>query len=143
MGSSAKTGKKNFQGLSEHFLDKNAIWERTPPPPPTHQLQSTCVGRVQGSQIFKRNSIISIHSKVIFSDFVVPVVPMLSPLSPCHPHGPQKVSMWSPWLWSLWSPLLSLWSPPHVVPVVPIIPLSSPSSPHHPRIIPIIPTSFP
>ena len=25
MGSSAKTGKKNFQGSQEHFLDKNAI----------------------------------------------------------------------------------------------------------------------
>ena len=31
MGSSAKTGKKNFRGSLEHFLDKNAIWDRTPP----------------------------------------------------------------------------------------------------------------
>ena len=31
MGSSAKTGKKIFRGSPEHFLDKNAIWDRTPP----------------------------------------------------------------------------------------------------------------
>ena len=31
MESSAKTGKFCFQGSSEHFLDKNAIWDRTPP----------------------------------------------------------------------------------------------------------------
>ena len=31
MGSSAKTGKKNFQGSQEHFLHKSAFWDRTPP----------------------------------------------------------------------------------------------------------------
>ena len=31
MGSSAKTGKNFFRGSPEHFLDKNAIWDRTPP----------------------------------------------------------------------------------------------------------------
>ena len=31
MGSSAKTGKKLFRGSPEHFLDKNAIWDRTSP----------------------------------------------------------------------------------------------------------------
>ena len=31
MGSSAKTGKIFFRGSPEHFLDKNAIWDRTPP----------------------------------------------------------------------------------------------------------------
>ena len=31
MGSSAKTGKIIFRGSPEHFLDKNAIWDRTPP----------------------------------------------------------------------------------------------------------------
>ena len=31
MGSSAETGKKFFRGSPEHFLDKNAIWDRTPP----------------------------------------------------------------------------------------------------------------
>ena len=106
MGSSAKTGKKNFRGSPEHFLDKNAIWDRTPPP--THQLQSTMWGGVQGSQIFKRNSIISIRSKVMaFSvislspwsprcphhPHIIPVVPTSSL---CHPHSPQKVPMWSP-----------------------------------------------
>ena len=48
MESSAKTGKKIFRGSPEHFLDKNAIWDRTPPPP-THQLQYTCVG--EGSRV--------------------------------------------------------------------------------------------
>ena len=31
MGSSAKTGKLFFRGSPEHFLDKSAIWDRTPP----------------------------------------------------------------------------------------------------------------
>ena len=109
-------------------------------------------GRVQGSQIFKRNSIISIHSKSygIFSDFVVPVVPtlspcrprhphiitVLSPSSPCRPHSPQKVPMWSPWLWSPWSP-------PHVVPVVPMLSLLSPCHPRRPHIIPVLSLSSP
>ena len=127
-------------------------------PPPTHQLQSTCVGK--GSRVpnlqTEFNYLDSFKSNGIFSDFIVPVVPMLTPLSPghphiipvssllspCHPHSPQKVPMWSPWLWSLWSP----WSPPHVVPVVPIIPtwsLSSPHHPHHPRVIPVVPTLSP
>ena len=105
-------------------------------------------GGVQGSQIFKRNSIILIRSKVMaflvislspWSPCCPHVVPVSSLLSPCHPHSPQKVPMWSSWLWSPWSP-------PHVVPVVPtssrrphIIPVSSPSSPHcleDPHIIP-------
>ena len=30
MGSSVKTGNF-FRGSPEHFLDKNAIWDRTPP----------------------------------------------------------------------------------------------------------------
>ena len=160
MGSSAKTGKKFFQGSREHFLDKNAIWDRTPP-----HLHINCSlhvwGRVQGSQIFKRNSIISICSKVMAflvillspwsprcprRPHVVPVVPVSSPSSPRRPHSPQKVPMWSPWLWSpwlwspwLWSPL-SPWSPPHVVPVVP---MSSPSFPRRPRVVPIVPMSSP
>ena len=134
MGSSAKTGKKIFRGSPEHFLDKNAIWDRTPPP--THQLQSTCVG--EGSRVpnlqTELNYIDSFKSYGIFSDFIVPVVPMLSPSSPhCPcvipiiPIAPRR----SPCgLHDLWSPLspLSLWSPPYVVPVVP---MSSPSFPHH------------
>ena len=155
MGSSAKTGKKFFQGSPEHF------WIKMPfgigHPPPTHQLQSTCVG--EGSRVpnlqTEFNYLDSFKSYGIFSDFVVPMVPTLSPssprrpcrphivpvsspLSPHRPHSPQKVPMWSPWLWSPW--LWSPWSPPHVVPVVP---MSSPSSPHHPRVIPVIPTSSP
>ena len=47
MGSSAKTGKFYFRGSQEHFLHKSAFWDRT------------------RSQIFKWNSIISFHSKVI------------------------------------------------------------------------------
>ena len=146
MGSSAKTGKNFFRGSPEHFSDKNAISDRTPP-----HLHINCSlhvwGRVQGSQIFKWNSIISIHSKVVAFLVILlspwsprcprhpHVIPVLSLSSPHHPHSPQKVPMWSPWLWSLWSPPLSPWSPPHVVPVVSVIPMLSPSSPHHPHII--------
>ena len=147
MGSSAKRGKFFFRGSPEHFLDKNDIWDRTP-----LHLYINCSlhvwGRVQGSQIFKRNSIISIRSKVmaflVISLFpwsprcphVIPVVPTSSLSSPHHPHSPQKVPMWSPWLWSPWS----LWSPPYVVPVVPML---SPLSPHHPRHLHVIPVSSP
>ena len=157
MGSSAKTGKFCFRGSPEHFLDKNAIWDRTPPH--LHINYSLHVwGRVQGSQIFKQNSIILIRSKVMAFLVILlspwspccpcrpchpHVIPVLSPSSPHHPHSPQKVPMWSPWLWSPWSSLLSPWSPPHVVPVIPVVPTSSPSSPHHPRVIWIIPTSSP
>ena len=114
-------------------------------PPPIHQLQSICVGGVQGSQIFKRNSIILIRSKVmaflviLLSSWspccphIVPVIPTSSLSSPHCPHSPQKVPMWSLWLWSLLSP----WSTPHVVPVVPT---SSPSSPRCPCVVPIIST---
>ena len=63
IGSSAKTGKKNFCRSQEQFFDKTVIWDRTPPP--IYQMQCICVGGAQGSQIFKRNSIISIRSKVI------------------------------------------------------------------------------
>ena len=124
-------------------------------PPPTHQLQSTCVG--EGSRVpnlqMEFNYLESFKSYGIFSDFVVPVVPMLSPSSPCHPYiipiAPRRspcglhgcglhclhpmLSPSSPWLWS---PL----SPPHVVPVVPML---SPSSPCHPHIVPIAPRRSP
>ena len=131
MGSSAKKEKKIFRGSPEHFLDKNTIWDRTP----TH-LHMNCSlhvwGRAQGSQIFKRNSIISIRSKVMAFLVILlsprgprrpHVVPTLSPssLSSSHcPHNPQKVPMWSPWS---------------------VVPTSSPSSPHHRCVVPIIPTS--
>ena len=112
-------------------------------PPYTSNAVYMCVGGVQGSQIFKWNSIILIHSKVMAFLVILlspwsqwsphrprhpHVIPTLSLSSPGHPHSPQKVTMWSPWLWS----------PPHVVPVVPMVPMSSPSSPcrpHCPHII--------
>ena len=140
MGSSAKTGKKNFHGSQEQFLDKTVIWDRTPP-----QLYINCSvyvwGRAQGSQIFKRNSIISIRSKVmaflviLLSPWsprgphhprIIPVIPMSSPRCP---HSPQKVPMWSP----LSPPMLSLSSPhrPCHRHVVPVIPMSSRRSPDH------------
>ena len=140
-----KQEKIFFRGSLEHFLDKNDIWDRTPP-----HLHINCSlhvwGRVQGSQIFKRNSIISIHSKVMaflvislspwspHCRHVVPVIPTSSPCCPHHPRSPQKVPMWSPWLWSPLSP----WSPLHVVPMVS---MSSPLSPRLSRVIPVIPTS--
>ena len=140
MGSSAKTGKKFFRGSPEHFLDKNAIWDRTPP-----HLHINCSlhvwGRAQGSQIFKRNSIISIRSKVMAflvillsprGPRIVPVISMLSPSSPRCPHRPQKVPMWSPW--SVVSTCCLCH--PHIVHV---IPTSSPLSSHRlegPHIIP-------
>ena len=98
-------------------------------------------GRAQGSQIFKRNSIILIRSKV-FSDFVVPtwspsssrrphhphIVPIIPTSSPHHPHHPRcrHVVPIAPRR----SPcgLHGLWSP-HVVPIIPVIPTSSLSSP--------------
>ena len=142
MGSSGKTGKFYFRGSQEHFLHKSAIWDRTAP-----HLNIKCslhvCGRVQGSQIFKRNSIISIHSKVM-AVLVISwsplsprcprhphVIPASSPSSPCHPHSPQKVPIWSPW--SVVS-VVSTCCPrgPHVIPTL---------SPHPPRIVPIIPTS--
>ena len=143
MGSSAKTGKTFFRGSLEHFLDKNDIWDRTPP-----HLHINCSlhvwGRVQGSQIFKRNSIISICSKVMAF-----LVTLLSPWSPCCPRGPHIV---------LVIPTSSLYRPrrPHVIPIAPegphvvsmtcglrclrgLHPMLSPwstSSPRHPHIIP-------
>ena len=155
MGSSAKTGKKIFDGSQEQFLDKTVIWDRTPP----HLYVKCSVyvwGRAQGSQIFKRNSIISISSKVMAFLVILlspwsprcprcprhpHIVPVSSLSSPHRPHSPQKVPMWSPW--SVVSVV-----PTHVVPthVVPVVPTSSPSSPHHlegPQIIPNPPDSHP
>ena len=83
MGSSCKKQEIFFRRSPEHFLHKNAIWDRTPPHLHINCSLHVC-GRIQGSQIFKQNSIISIRSKVMafFCDFVVPVVATLSPLSP-------------------------------------------------------------
>ena len=153
MGSSAKTGKKNFQGHRSTFWIKMTFGIGHPPP--IHQLQSTCVGEVSRVPNLQTefNYLDSFKSYGIFSDFVVPMVPMLSPRCPhcphvipvsspsslCHPHSPQKVPMWSPWLWSLLSP----WSPPYVVPVVPMLSPLSPHCPRCPHIISFIPTSSP
>ena len=151
MGSSAKTGKF-FESLQSTF------WIKMPfgigHPPPTHQLQSTCVG--EGSRVpslqTEFNYLDSFKSYGIFSNFIVPVVPTSSQSSPCHPHvipiAPRR-SQCGPH--DLWSP----WSPPHVVPIVPVVPVSSPSSPCHPHspqkvpmwspphVVPMVPTSSP
>ena len=113
MGSSAKTGKKLFQGSPEHFLHKNAIWDRTLPHLHINCSLHVC-RRVQGSQIFKRNSIILIRSKVMA--FLVIL------LSPWSPHCPRH---------------------PHIIPVIPVIPTSFPSSPRLLRVIPIAPRRSP
>ena len=129
MGSSAKPRKFFFEGHRSSFCIKMPFGIGHP------HLHIKCslhvCGRVQASQIFKQNSIISICSKVMAFLVILlcpwsPHCPHVIPtLSPHHPHSPHVVPMWSPWLWSLWSP-------PHVVPVVPML---SPSSPHHPHII--------
>ena len=118
MGSSAKTGKKIFRGSQEQFLDKNVIWDRTPP-----QLYINCSvyvwGRAQGSQIFKRNSIILIRSKVMAF-----LVILLFPWSQSSPHRPRH---------------------PHIIPIAP---RRSPCGPHgcglrglHPMLSPLSPLS--
>ena len=162
MESSAKTGKKIFEGHWSTFCIKMPFGIGHLPP--THQLQSTCVGsRVPNLQM-EFNYLNLFKSYGIFSDFVVPMVPTLSPLSPrhphviltsspyhpCHPHiipiAPRR-SPCEPQGCSLCGlhPMLSPWSPhcpccPHVVPVVPT---SSPCHPHHPHIIPIAPRRSP
>ena len=134
MGSSAKTGKKNFRGSQQQFLDKTVIWDRTPPPG-IHQIQCICVG--EGSRVpnlqTEFNYLDSFKSYGIFSDFVVPMVPLLSPCRPCHPH---------------------------IIPIAPrrspcglhgcglrglhcLHPMLFPWSPRCPRVIPVVPTSFP
>ena len=130
MGSSAKTEKKIFRGSPEHFLDKNAIWDRTPP-----HLDINCSlhvwGRAQGSQIFKQNSIISIHSKVMAF-----LVILLFPCGPCRPRV---------------IPVIPTSSPHHshvipIVPVIPIIPRRSPCGLHglwSPHVVPIVTMSSP
>ena len=167
MGSSAKTGKKFFPGSPGHFLDKNDIWDRTPP-----HLHINCSlhvwESVQGSQIFKRNSIISIRSKVMAflvislspwsprCPHIVPVVPTSSLCCPHHPHIVPIAPKRSPCglhgcglrglhcLHGL-HPMLSPWSPccPRCPHVVPVIPTSSPCCPCCPHVIPIAPRRSP
>ena len=89
-GIQCKNRKKKFRGSLEHFLDTNAIWDRIPP-----HLHINCSlhvwGRAQGSQIFKRNSIILIRSKVMAF-----LVILLSPWSPCCPRHPHVIPVSSP-----------------------------------------------
>ena len=126
-------------------MHKSAIWDRISP-----HLHIKCslyvCSRVQGSQIFKQNSIILICSKVIaflvilwsphgpHHPHIVAVVPMSSPH---HPHCPQKVPMWSPHPHGCGlHGLHPTWSPhPHGPHVIPVIPTSSLLSPHCPNII--------
>ena len=98
-------------------------------PPPTHQLQSTCVG--EGSRVpnlqTEFNYLDSFKSYGIFGDFVVPVVPTSSLSSP---HRPRVI------------PIAPRRSPcglhgcglhPMLSPVPHIVPVSSPSSSRHPH----------
>ena len=102
MGSSAKTEKKIFEGHWSTFWIKMQFGIGHPPHP--HINCSLHVwGRAQGSQIFKRNSIISIRSKVMAFLVILlspcgPHRPRVVPVIPTSfPHHPQKVPMWSPW----------------------------------------------
>ena len=120
--------------------------------PPTHQLQSTCVG--EGSRVpnlqTEFNYLDWFKSYGIFSDFVVPtwslsssrhprcphIVPIIptlslsSPSSSCCPHSPQEVPMWSPWS------VVFTCCPccPHIVPTSS---LSSSCCPHSPQKVPM------
>ena len=49
MGSSAKSGKKFFDGSQEQFLDKTVIWDRTPPPYMSNAVYM-CGGGLKGSK---------------------------------------------------------------------------------------------
>ena len=128
-------------------------------PPPTHQISLYVWRWVQGSQIFKQNSIISIRSKVIaflvisLSPCGPHVILTLSPSSPCCPRHPHIIpiipialrrSLCGPHgcILHCLHPMLSPWShgprSPHVVP---IIRMSSPCWLEGPHIIPNPPES--
>ena len=157
---------KILSGLNLKFFfegHRSNLWIKMPfgigHPPPTHQLQSTCVeegSRVPNLQT-EFNYLDSFKSYGIFSDFVVPTwspssscPPVVPTSSPCCPRLPHVVSMSSPChprrphvvpIAPRRSPcgLHGLWSP-HVVPIVP---MSSPSFPCHPYIIPTLSPSSP
>ena len=126
MESSAKTGKFFFEGHRSTFWIKMTFGIGHP------HLYINCSlhrwGRVQGSQIFKRNSIISIHSKVMA--FLVILLSPWSPRCPRHPHI---------------IPIAPRRSPcgPHGCGLHCLHPMLSPWSPCHPRVVPVIPTSSP
>ena len=140
MGSSAKTGKKISTGHRSSFLIKLSFGIGHP------HLYIKCSvyvwGRSQGFQIFKRNSIILIRSKVMAF-----LVILLSPWSLHCLHRPHVIPTSSP-------------CPPHCPHIVPIAPKRSPCGPHHPchpchprcphpccphrpHVIPVIPMSSP
>ena len=148
-----------FRGSPEHFLDKNDIWDRTPP---TYtSIAVYMCGGVQGSQIFKQNSIISIRSKVMaflvislspWSPHCLHIIPVIPTSSLCFPHHPHLIpiaprrSPCGPHGCGLrclrgLHPMLSPWSPccPRCPHVIPIVPMSSPYRPHYPHIVPIAP----
>ena len=131
-------------------------------PPPTDQLQSTCVE--EGSNVpnlqTEFNYLDLFKSYGIFSDFVVLMVPTLSPSSPHRPfvvpiiptsspsppEGPHVVPMA---VVSVVSSIVSMVSTPccprgpcgpHIIPV---IPMSSPCHICHPYIVPIAPRRSP
>ena len=119
MGSSVKTGKKNFCRSQEQFLYKTVIWDRTPPA--IHQMQCICVG--EGSRVpnlqTELNYLYSFKSYCIFSD-LLSLGPRIIPASSLHrppkqykwrQHGPRQPCC------------------PCIVPVVPVVPASSPLSP--------------
>ena len=137
-----KQGKNFFEG------HRSTFWIKMPfgigHPPPTHQLQSTCMG--EGSRVpnlqTEFNYLDSFKSYGIFSDFVVPtwspwsphrplcphIIPVLSPLSPHCPHRPRRPQKVPCGLHGLWSP--------HVVSVIPTSSLSSAHRLEGPHIIP-------
>ena len=146
MGSSAKTGKKFFRGSPEHFLDKNAIWDRTPPTY-TSIAVYMCgeASRVPNLQT-EFNYLDSFKSYGIFSDFVVPTWSLLSSRRP-HPHIVPVIPLSSPHH----PHIIPLSSPhhPHVIPVIPVIPIAPRRSPcglhglWSPHIVPVVPMSSP
>ena len=105
MGSSAKTGNFFFEGHRSTFCIKVPFGIGHPPP--THQMQSTCVwegSRVPNLQT-EFNYLDLFKSYGIFSDFIVPTSSPWSPHRACHPH------------------------------IVPMVPTSSLSHPHHLHVI--------
>ena len=112
--------------------------------------------RVQGSQIFRQNSIISIRSKVMAflvislslwstdcprGPHIVPVIMVVPMLSLCHPHhphiipiAPRRSHVVSMAVVSVVSMVSTPCCPrcPRGLHVMPVVPTSSPSSLHHP-----------
>ena len=125
MGSRAKTGKNFFKGHRSTFCIKVPFGIGHPPP--THQMQSTCVW--EGSKVpnlqTEFNYLHLFKSYCIFSDFVVLMWSPSSPhhlCCPCHPHI---------------IPIAPTRSPcgPHGCGLRCLHPMLSPHCPHHPHIV--------